>query len=484
MLEKIKEKMGAHSGDISKKEYLAYGVVIVLVLVFAFLAMYPGYASSDSAEQMAQVTGGVYSNWHPVIQTLFSFRLPTLLFSGSWVACTIFQEILIGLALLYFCRFLRKYLCNFWVTLGALLLIVANPTFMRMSVTLWKDLPFSWCIFMVSVFIMEIVITKGEWLKNNAHKIFLVLALLGITFFRHNGIISTIVIVFGFLIFFKDYRKFLGITIVAIVAGRMLLYGPVYQSLGVKDDGGKAEMIGIPMNQIAYLYHNNLIVEDDVKILEELAPKEVWEEHYSSESFNWLKWAVGNDYAPWAEENFSEIMKIWVNGCTTYPMLCLKSFAHVTSTIWGISTNGIEHTDVGGLAVVENPPQIVAFANKIFLRYVAICSKLPLVLVFCNGTSFWVIIAAGVWLIFKRGKLTAFLPFVPVLSNTFLMILLVTGGESRFVYSQMILAVPLLLYVAFIPKYLCKKQNSSKIIESKAPSKNENSISKKSRKNT
>ena len=50
-------------------------------------------------------------------------------------------------------------------------------------------------------------------------------------------------------------------------------------------------------------------------------------------------------------------------------------------------------------------------------------------------------------------KLKAYLPFVAVLANTAVIMLMITGMETRFVYSQALVGLPLLLYGFYITRH-------------------------------
>ena len=93
-----------------KKELILYGSIIVIILLFAFLALFPAAVSYDTQSQLRQVHSGTYTNWHPFVETLIFVTLPTMIYDG-YVSLSIFQLIFIGCILLYFCIFLRKCRC-------------------------------------------------------------------------------------------------------------------------------------------------------------------------------------------------------------------------------------------------------------------------------------------------------------------------------------------------------------------------------------
>ena len=68
-------------------------------------------------------------------------------------------------------------------------------------------------------------------------------------------------------------------------------------------------------------------------------------------------------------------------------------------------------------------------------------------IIFSHGGNLFIIILS-IGIITAKGKfyLKKYLPFIPVLSNTLGIMLLITGKELRFVYSSILCGIPLLIY--------------------------------------
>ena len=63
------------------------------------------------------------------------------------------------------------------------------------------------------------------------------------------------------------------------------------------------------------------------------------------------------------------------------------------------------------------------------------------------GEGFFLIIFGIFIIIIKKGiNIKKYLPFILALSNSLIMMLLITGYEYRFVYYQSIVPIPLLIY--------------------------------------
>ena len=449
-------KLKKTNQKFEKKELLIYGVIIFGILLFTFLAMYPlpEFLNVDTVTQWEQVQSGVYENWHPVIHTLIFFKLPSL-FWNNIVACAIFQLIFIGSILLYFCYFLRKYFLDKKGTIISLLIIILNPSFIKMSLTLLKDAPFSWLVFLGTLFFIELVLTKGKWIDKTSHKVSLIILSLGIMLIRHNGLANILVMFFFLALVFKDKRRFYIITCISLVAFRFILYGPVYDKLGIvyskniEGISSKAEMLGVPCNQIAYLYHKNIKFDkEDQRVLDELAPKGIWEKYYYPSSFNPMKYNYDLLYPysfVWMDKNFDKIIKMCLKYSVRYPKYYVKSYLNVTSPIWKI-TNGIQYKNTWNTKGYDS--SLLNRFRKYYNSYSDILSSSPLKYLFCDiGVGLFIIIFSLTIVIYKRKKdIVSYLPFTIVLSNTFVIMLLITAASIRLVYSQIICSLPLLIY--------------------------------------
>lgn len=456
-------KFESCSESITKKEMILYGIILLLIFSFSLLALWPAVTTSDSVFQWQQVHNNNYTNWHPVIQTLIFFKLPSM-FYDSYVSCAIFQMLFIGAILLYFCYFLRKYFVGKKETLFILFLIILNPSFIKMSVTLWKDIAFSWCVFLDTLFLIEIIITKGKWIDSKKNKIFFILSNMGVMLFRHNGVASVILLFLCLIILLKNHRKFYVVTGCCLIALRFLLYGPIYSNLKIGETGGKGEMLGVPLNQIAYVYHQNVeMSKNEIHLLDELADKSVWEDNYSPLSFNDLKWKV--NFSDWINNNFNDVMNLWLKMGLKHPKMYIVSYFNVTSPIWKIG-DGIEFKENNSEEYRNNV--VLNSAREIYNDYSAIVSGSLLKYVFTNiGMGLFLIVFALCITINKvRTQWEKYLPFIIVVSNTLLIMCLITGGEVRFVYSQILCAIPLLLYSlnlnnkSYKKSYKRKKKNS------------------------
>lgn len=436
---------------INRKEFIVYGILIIIPLVIAILSYYPAYTTYDTGRQWQQVQTSIYDNWHPILETLIFLKLPSLIYN-SYISATIFQCLFIFGILMYFCYFLRKHILNFKGTIIILLLMVLNPLFFLYSVTLWKDLPYSWCLFLTTLFLIEIALTDGKWLDKTTHKIFFLLSMIGVLIFRHNGIAPFGLVFILLIIFQSKYRKFLTISFITILLSFSIVTGPIYKMLGFDNKtGGKSEMMGVVMGQISYYYNNDIpFSKKEQKVLNDIVPLKKWHDYYSPTNFNSIKWTM-DDFNARLDKNFKKIWKIYLNKSINHPLDFMKSFLNMTNCIWetqsSFSVNYTPKTIDESLKIYS----IYRVKENVFNKLVVynnIVLHSPFRWLFINyGKGLFLIIFSLVLTIRKvKFSFKKWIPYFLVLANTAVIMLLITGGELRFVYSQVLCAVPLVLY--------------------------------------
>lgn len=442
---------------IKKWEYLIYALFIIAIIVIAMIIAYPSIGTWDSIGLWIDHKAGNLSNWHPVIYVLLFHGLPILI-SDLPIVAVIFQVIFVFMGLMYLCSFIRKKYFNFWQTLLVLLTIILNPIFMKASVFVLKDIPFSWCIIVLTICLIQIINTEGEWLNKKINKILFLIVSIGILLLRHNGIVTFALTYIYSIIFIKKCRKFFATSFLIIISSFFVLTGPVYEYFDIGKSGGKNEAIGVVLNNLSYYYNNDADIDAlELKVLHKLYPKYIWKELYHPRNFNDIKnydllesdcenfiGDCNTDLGIRLRNNFNDILKVWASISLKNPSLLVKSYLNVTSPIWEIKVNSNEfysyyYDDFN--ATDKTKPNLKL--RELFDSY----SDFTNILFISSGEGLFIIIFSLLFLI-KRNKFNfkMLLPFVPVLSNTIIIMLMITGEEYRLVYSQTICYIPLILY--------------------------------------
>ena len=201
----VKLEFKSELKKIQKDEYLVYSIIILIPLVIGMIAYYPLVNGGDPYYMWEYMKNGYFNNWHPLPYVMIFYGIPSLI-SNNIFSVTIFQSIFIMLALLYVCKFLRENFINFKQMILFLVLFTFNPFFIRFSMDVLKDIPYSYCLLIITLQLMLIAKSNGEWLNKKKNKLFFIFVSLGVLTFRHNGIVPFVFTYFYLIVTFSNIR--------------------------------------------------------------------------------------------------------------------------------------------------------------------------------------------------------------------------------------------------------------------------------------
>lgn len=182
-----------------------YALPSIFIWLFVLLVYWPGLMSHDSVVQWAEIVTRQFSDFHPAFHTLFGL-VTSELFGGTPAGIAIIQVLALsfscGWGMAYFEELgLPRWVC--WT--GAILFALLPVNFVLVN-TIWKDVPYSISVLILSVIFLKIFKTKGQWLKG-LRFVWLGLVFALIALFRHNGIAVSVISGVLLLFLFKSARK-------------------------------------------------------------------------------------------------------------------------------------------------------------------------------------------------------------------------------------------------------------------------------------
>ncbi|MBR5168373.1 MAG: hypothetical protein IKW86_09980 [Salinivirgaceae bacterium] len=440
-------------GNINKKEFFIYSLLILFACTISIVWNYPASMYNDAMNQYQQATTNQYSDIHPLFHTLIFFKIPTLIWH-SYASCAIFQCLFIFVILLYFCYFCRVYFLSKRWTIALLSFVLLNPTFLKMATMPLKDVPFSYCLLLGTLLLIEIFLTDGEWLAKTRNKALLCLTCFGIVFFRHNGIANFLLMIIPLIVFYKDNRKYLFILCAAFTISKFIA-APIFNMLGAKQIWSTSEIVGVPLNhplnQMSYIYNNGgFVTEHDKEIMNNINKIENWEKYYNKLGFYNLKKECNGYNELYVVQNYSEILKTWMHMAYKNPALTIKSEIYITSQIWCIQKS-FNFMNQKHLKNTHSGPQWV---SNIMDRYVHIlqCTHMKNLMIDVGEGLLLILFSLCLTIRKIRNNKKAYLPYILVLSNVLIITCLITSGAPRFVYSSILCSYPLMLYALLMQK--------------------------------
>lgn len=198
LYKKIKKKIDYKDIVIFLIPFLMFGVYLVV--------LYPGILSYDSYNQLTQIKEMTFNSSHPFFHTFIEMVLMKIVNTPAIIG--LFQITFFSILWSRICKYNRskhsKFCFNYQVLLT--LLICLNPLNKIMSVTLWKDVLYSYMILLFSFEMEKLIDNKFKVDLKNIIKLALILIIL--PNLRHNGYLITLVMgAILFIIFFIKDKK-------------------------------------------------------------------------------------------------------------------------------------------------------------------------------------------------------------------------------------------------------------------------------------
>ena len=336
-----------------RKFFLKSWLASFAVLFIMYVIFYPGGFNGDAISQFSQASGNNYNDWHPVINTFFSFKLPLFL-TGNWKgAPVLFQVIIFSLSLAYMSSVLMEY-TNRRYAKYFLIYILLNPATTTIFLVTLKDSSFAIAMMLLMTFAVRIFFTGGKWLRSFLHSVIFVTVLAAGSLFRHNAVLFTLPLFFAVSLCVKK-RHALTIFVSTLVLVYLVRY-PLYDNLNVVRPGKRQiETSGVMISIIGNAVKESpeRLDKDILEFAYSLASKDVWHEKYNIiNGFISIKYAAhersrnevekqkleNSIYIDAIEEaGWKKIADMTFRCFKQAPLSSLRGALGVTSTVYGIA---------------------------------------------------------------------------------------------------------------------------------------------------
>ena len=448
----------------------------------------------DSVTEVMQAIGvQELTNHHPAMHILLirlCFTIGNFLFNNyvaGYVIYMILQILFACFTFSYAIYYMAKKKVRLPYRIITLLFFMFCPILTLYNTTLLKDVPFALCILLYTIFYVEMTNNTEEFAKKKSRWVLLALIILGVLFFRNNGI-YVIILSLPFLLWLarKHYKPILVVFILTIGIYKIIT-GPVYDYCGIKQ-GSTREALSIPLQQFARIskYKQDSLTQEEKEKIYQYLPVENIGELYHPLSSDPVK---GN----FSEEGFEQdklgLVKLYLKLALKYPGQTIYSFVnnsygyYYPDTIgWGI-TYGINQQEFQNsrsenFGLDRNPiieikaiDQIHDFINQ---------RDIPLISMIASaGFYFWLMCIAIGYCIYQR-KYKLLLGYLPMLVIWLTCLASPVFCENRYIYSLFV-SLPTLLSFAIMN--IEKKEDEKEIINVAKTDKNKKDIVKSYMKN-
>ena len=287
------------------------------------LAFYPGLFTYDISWQYQQYRTWDFNTHHPLLHTLLVGGFCDLgrhLFgypAKGLLLYTLFQMILIAMAMASAVRLLYKHRAPAWMCCGFILMDAILPFHTLLVISSTKDTLFSGAVLYLSVLLTEAVLDR-EKLQSAGWMLRFVLTGAAVGLMRNNGFICLAAVSFVALLGLRHYckpaKRLLVLSLCALLLDAAAGEG-LKLALGA-EDGHFREVLSVPLQQMARVHR---FVDDEAETeIEEWLPTV---DLYSPDLADLVKNTFDAE-----KDELPEVLKLWTEVGLRNPMIYVDSF--------------------------------------------------------------------------------------------------------------------------------------------------------------
>ena len=257
--------------------FAAAFAIALAVFGATFAACYPGGVNYDVSTQWHQVHTGEFNNWHPLFHTLLIWLVTRVY--DSYPFAILVQIILFSALLARLTAVIHRHGVPAWLALLVHTVVSLSLPVRNVLMYLGKDSAMTIGVIALSTQAVEILHTKGEWLKKPAHVISMGLWLAYATLLRINALAWTVPLLLCVFFAFRSVRRQAAYAAAVMVIAMALVQGPVYGLFDVVYPSNTVEeSVGLPMTILGDVkqLEPEKLDEETTAFLATLAPDEAW----------------------------------------------------------------------------------------------------------------------------------------------------------------------------------------------------------------
>ena len=456
----------------NKNNLIIFGMTLILLLI-VLLSFYPGIKTYDGNNQWNQAQEFFITNAHPFSSTFFMFLLSKI--CNNIVIITIVQILIFSVLWTSICRTINKNKKN-KIKIIYTIIMLCIPIISLYSITIWKDIIYSYCLLFLSLIIL--VGVKKDFNYSYLEMIWISVLLITTMNFRHNGIVVAFIMIIIFMILLKKnkihFKKIL-IFLIALCIVFSSFYIP--KKILVKSDEN-SDSLGIkysyPIFLLAsYVNEGNITSKENEEFLSKIMPIEKWKEYYDPYLINKI---VMNDDIDniFVKENYKEIINILVSSVLDNPNTLVKHLWKVDSIAINPLTKGyiyifpFENWGTPEYTFANKEQAILKTGNVILTKLTNFTMKVETIyrLIYTPAIALYLSIALMFVIIKKTKNKKYFLILLPVILNTISILPINVAQDLRYVYinhlTLWLMVIPLILFTEGKGKM---SQNNTKTIK-------------------
>lgn len=301
-------------------------LILLLPAAYNLFANNPGISSPDTYGCMigsAQHLHGM-GDWHPAFYCMVLRAIETVW--NSTYAVIAVQYFFWAYVVLELLLYLRKKAMN-----EATLIVVALFTglnagnFIHIN-TIWKDIPYTLSLFWALVILAKLSIDYEEYKHKGYIYLELIVSLVGVYFYRKNGVVSFAVIALMLAFLLRNNWKAwcsLAISVVLIIT----IKGPVYHYFDVQDSGKMGMYIGLSQDILGVYYAEGEVSESTLQMINVMT-------NYNNAEYSYTPTWSRQSYA--LDVETSEFIMNYIDTFLKNPVIMTRAIIAREDAVWDI----------------------------------------------------------------------------------------------------------------------------------------------------
>lgn len=456
----LTEELKEENSGFTTKRFLKLVMITFLCWMPYFISFYPGIIATDTLWQTMEYFGyyvhmNEYSPWfgireytitnhHPFFSTvLFGcfYKLGIWLGSAYYGVCiyTILQMLFLSSVFVGTSFYLRRIGISDRATKYFLRFYTFFPLIAIWSITVVKDTLFSIFCYILTVFLIEIVRTRGEALKSVRFDIGLSVAAILTMLNKNQGVYIVFIILVAFLIAFRRYWKQLLATLgLMVIVFQGLYVNVLLPALNVAP-GGVQEILSIPFQQTARYVceYGEEVTEEEKEAINAILPYDKLPELYDPKKSDDVKFKY-NQQAD--SDDLKAYFKVWFKQFCKHPGTYFEAtLNNIYGFFYADFYSPLMHKSISGVAdshedikISWSDNSLLTTGRGVVIHGVRFAQRVPVVgLLFSVGFMSISVIICSVILLYQR-KGRYLLAFMPAILSVLVCIASPDNGNYRY----------------------------------------------------
>ena len=308
-------------------------VIFILIQGIFLLAYNPGLMYQDSFDQLKEARNFFFTDWHPLFSTLYVYVFDKLFHSPIGISVANISIFVVFLGLL-----VNTFKNNTKLLPVILLFYCVMPVYYLFNISLWKDVPYSYFFSISILFLYRLIIGH-----NKKDFLALLICILLVTLFRHNGITVSIASIIAIFLLpkltAKDKLSGVVVLLTSIVLIRVAMIA-LLPGATTPIAINKSNFFVVLMSHMASLPHNgNKKLINELKVLSPVIAPDKLAASYHPGYITTLLFtpSIGLDHNK-VIANRTLIVKTFIKLFIRHPNLMIKSMLIHGSLVWSPTT--------------------------------------------------------------------------------------------------------------------------------------------------